>query len=74
VKRDIVLVGGKEEKHTDGDYFLYHAGQWIPATPSSTSASQAGRCPSSGTRGRKRSQQAATEKRSRAKSTPTSTT
>jgi integrase len=33
VKRDIVLVGGKEEKHTDGDYFLYHTGQWIPAGP-----------------------------------------
>jgi hypothetical protein len=40
VKRDIVLVGGKEEQHSDGDYFLYHTGHWIPAGPDALASPQ----------------------------------
>jgi integrase len=38
VKPDLVLVGGKEEKHPEGNYYLYHAGQWIPAGPDALAA------------------------------------
>jgi hypothetical protein len=38
VKRDIVLVGDKEEKHTEGNYYLDHAGHRIPAGPDALAA------------------------------------
>lgn len=38
VKPDLVLVGGKEEKHPEGNYYNYHAGQWIPAGPDALAA------------------------------------
>jgi integrase len=38
VKRDVVLVGDKEEKHTEGNYYLYHAGRWVPAGPDASAA------------------------------------
>jgi len=31
IKPDIVTVGGREEKHLEGGYYLACAGQWIPA-------------------------------------------
>jgi integrase/recombinase XerD len=31
IKPDVVTVAGKEEKHTEGNYYLACAGQWIPA-------------------------------------------
>jgi len=33
-----VIVGGREEKHTEGSYVLAHAGRWIPAGENATSA------------------------------------
>lgn len=29
IKRDIVIVDGKEEKHPEGHYYVAHAGKWI---------------------------------------------
>jgi hypothetical protein len=31
VKRDIVTVGGREEKHPEGNYYIACGGKWIPA-------------------------------------------
>jgi len=31
IKPDFVTVGGKEERHAEGNYYLACAGQWIPA-------------------------------------------
>jgi integrase/recombinase XerD len=38
VKPDLVLVGGKEEKHPEGNYYIYHAGQRISAGPDALAA------------------------------------
>ena len=29
IKRDMVIVGGQEEKHPEGNYYIAHAGKWI---------------------------------------------
>ncbi len=31
IKPNVVLVKGKEERHTEGSYFLNHRNQWIAA-------------------------------------------
>jgi len=38
VKPDVVNLGGKEEKHPEGNYYLACAGQWIPAGPDALKA------------------------------------
>jgi integrase len=38
IKPDVVTVGGKEEKHPEGNYYLACAGQWIPAGPDALKA------------------------------------
>jgi integrase/recombinase XerD len=38
IKPDVVTVGGKEEKHPEGNYYLSCAGQWIPAGPDALKA------------------------------------
>lgn len=49
LKRDIVMAGGKEEKHAGGSYFLYPAGQWIPAGTDALEAQRQQRAFLSGT-------------------------
>ena len=31
IKPDVVTVGGKEEKHPEGNYYIACGGNWIPA-------------------------------------------
>jgi hypothetical protein len=31
IKADVVIVGGREEKHPEGNYYLACCGKWIPA-------------------------------------------
>lgn len=38
IKPDVVAVGGKEEKHPEGNYYLACTGQWIPAGPDALTA------------------------------------
>jgi len=38
IKADVVIVGGKEEKHAEGNYYLASSGQWIPAGPDALKA------------------------------------
>ena len=38
IKPDVVTVGGKEEKHPEGNYYIACAGQWIPAGPDALKA------------------------------------
>jgi hypothetical protein len=38
IKRDVVTVGGREEKHPEGNYYIACAGEWIPAGPDALKA------------------------------------
>jgi integrase len=38
IKPDVVIVGGKEERHPEGNYYIAYAGQWIPAGPDALKA------------------------------------
>jgi hypothetical protein len=38
VKRDRVIVGEKEEVHSEGDYYIAHCGQWINVGPDALGA------------------------------------
>jgi len=38
IKPGVVTVGGREEKHPEGNYYLACAGQWIPAGPDALKA------------------------------------
>lgn len=38
IKPNVVIVGGKEEKHAEGNYYLASSGQWIPAGPDALKA------------------------------------
>jgi len=31
IKADVVIVGHREEKHSEGNYYLASGGQWVPA-------------------------------------------
>ena len=38
IKPNVVIVAGTEERHSEGNYYLAYAGQWIPAGPDALKA------------------------------------
>jgi hypothetical protein len=38
IKTNVVIVGGREEKHPEGNYYLACYGKWIPAGPDTLKA------------------------------------
>ena len=44
IKRDVVIVGGQEQKHPEGSYYLANKGQWIPVDDDALEAQRSARC------------------------------
>lgn len=46
VQPDLVLVGGREERHPEGNYYLACGGKWIPAGADALTAQRQQHAPS----------------------------